>query len=249
MPARHPAPGPASDLLERLYSTGEAEDALGTRLDIFPSSMPRGDTRAIQRLVRGIGATRTLETGMAFGLSTLAIGAVHQARGNGTHIAIDPKQSTMFRSVGVLNLRRAQLEDRVRVIEEPSHVALPMLLGEGVRLDFALIDGRHLFDFVLVDFFYVDQMLETGGIVAFHDTWMGAIASAAAFVQRNRDYEPVRTRAPAIAALRKIREDERSWDHHRGFATHPLIARSALMRMAKRALARAGIRRTMLVKR
>jgi hypothetical protein len=126
----------------------------------------------------------------------------------------------------------------VRVIEEPSHVALPRLLAEGVRLDFALIDGRHLFDFAIVDFFYVDQMLEVGGVLAFHDTWMSAIAHAAAFVQRNRDYEPVRTRAPAIAALRKVREDERSWDHHRGFATHPLVARSALMRAAKRALAR-----------
>lgn len=238
----------AAALLERIYETNQAEAPDGTRLDIFPSSMPRGDTRAIQRLVRELEAARTLETGMAFGVSTLAIGAVHQERGTGTHVAIDPLQSTVYRSVGALNLRRAHLEDRVRVIEEPSHVALPKLLDEGVRLDFALIDGRHLFDFVLVDFFYVDQMLDVGGVVAFHDTWMPAIAQAAGFVRRNRAYEPVRSRAPAIAALRKTGEDARKWDSHRGFAADSLVVRAALMRVAKRALVRAGLRQTTLVK-
>ena len=237
------APSPASDLLERIYEANEVEGPDGAPRDIFPSSMPRGDTRAIQRIVRELGATRTLETGMAFGLSTLAIGAVHQERGSGSHIAIDPYQSSWFRSVGMLNLSRAKLEDRVRVIEESSHVALPGLLGEGVRLDFALIDGRHMFDYALVDFFYIDQMLDVGGVVAFHDTWMPAIAEAVAYVRRNREYEPVRSRAPVIAALRKVGGDERPWGHHRGFAAHPLVARAALMRVAKRALARVGVRR------
>jgi len=41
--------------------------------------------------------------------------------------------------------------------------------AQGERIDFAFIDGAHTFDHVLVDFFYIDRMLNVGGIVAFDD--------------------------------------------------------------------------------
>ena len=106
----------AAQLLEQIYATSRVEAADGTTVSPFPAGIPREHAAEIMRLVREHGLTRTLETGMAYGVSTLAIGSVHQDRGEGAHIAIDPAQDTHFKGIGKLNVERAGLEDRVRVI-------------------------------------------------------------------------------------------------------------------------------------
>ena len=111
-------------------------------------------------------------------------------------------------------------EGAVRTLETgtPSETALPRLGAEGLELDFALVDGLHLFDHTLVDFFYADRMLRDGGLVVFHDTWMPAVAQAVAYVEANRAYERVRAGDAAMAVLRRTGGDERAWDFHRDFA-------------------------------
>jgi predicted O-methyltransferase YrrM len=205
-------------LIGQIYETGKVEAADGSLVDAFPAALPRFHAQEIERLVRDMRLTRTLETGMAYGLSTLAICAVHEERGEGQHIAIDPYQSSDWGGIGRLNLERAGLSGRARVIEARSDEALPRLRDEGVRVDFALIDGLHLFDATLVDFFHADRMLEPGGVVVFHDTWMPAVAQAVAFVRENRAYEPLEAGDAAMTALRKTADDEREWDFHRDFA-------------------------------
>lgn len=205
-------------LIDRIYETGKVEAADGSLIDAFPAALPRVHAKEIERLVRDMGLTRTLETGMAYGLSTLAICSVHEERGEGDHIAIDPHQSTDWGGIGRLNLKRAGLSGRAEVIEARSDEALPRLRDEGVRLDFALIDGLHVFDATLVDFFHADRMLDPGGVVVFHDTWMPAVAQAVEFVRTNRAYEPIEAGDAAMTALRKTADDDRDWDFHRDFA-------------------------------
>jgi predicted O-methyltransferase YrrM len=204
-------------LIDRIYDTGKVEAADGSPVDAFPTALPRFHAQEIARLVRDLELTSTLETGMAYGLSTLAICGVHEARGAGSHIAIDPYQSSDWGGIGLLNLERAGLSGRARVIEARSDEALPRLRDEGVRIDFALIDGLHLFDATLVDFFHADRMLDRGGVVVFHDTWMPAVAQAVAFVRENRAYEPLEAGDAAMVALRKSADDDRAWDFHRDF--------------------------------
>ena len=206
-------------LIDRIYETGKVEAPDGSLLDAFPAALPEAHAGEVARLVGELGLVRTLETGMAYGLSTLAICGVHEARGEGEHIAIDPHQASDWRRIGLLNLERAGLSHRARVIEIPSDEALPRLRDEGVRIDFALIDGMHLFDTTLVDFFHADRMLDVGGVVVFHDTWMPAIAQAADFVRTNRAYEPLEAGDAAMVALRKLRDDDRPWDFHRDFTS------------------------------
>jgi predicted O-methyltransferase YrrM len=206
-------------LIDRIYETGKVEAPDGSLLDAFPAALPEAHAGEVARLVGELGLVRTLETGMAYGLSTLAICGVHESRGEGEHIAIDPHQASDWRRIGLLNLERAGLSHRARVIEIPSDEALPRLRDEGVRIDFALIDGMHLFDTTLVDFFHADRMLDVGGVVVFHDTWMPAIAQAADFVRTNRAYEPLEAGDAAMVALRKLRDDDRPWDFHRDFTS------------------------------
>jgi predicted O-methyltransferase YrrM len=216
-------------LLDRIYASGKVEGPGGEAIDAFPEGLPRAHAEAIARLVRELRLTSTLETGMAYGLSTLAICGVHEERGEGSHVAIDPYQSRDWRGIGVLNLERAGLSARARVIEARSDEALPRLRDEGLRIDFALIDGLHLFDATLVDFFHSDRMLDVGGVVVFHDTWMPAVAQAVAYVRANRAYEAIEPCASGMAALRKLGDDDRAWDFHRDF-----VPRSGLGRLLRR---------------
>jgi predicted O-methyltransferase YrrM len=203
------------ELLERIYASGFVEDAAGEQLAAFPESLPRHHAEELARLVRDEGAASTLETGMAYGVSTVAM-----ATGSSSHVAIDPFQRTSWGGVGLLNAERAGVADRVRLIEERSDAALPALVAEGLSLDLALLDGMHLFDFTLVDFFFCDRMLRVGGLVLFHDTWMPAVRQAADYVLANRAYERVAGAGDDdLWVLRKAGEDDRAWDFHRDFST------------------------------
>jgi len=214
-----PVAAGARDVLEEVYATPvfvDPRDPDGPPLEVFPTSIPREHAVRLAEIVRDNDFTRTVETGMAYALSTLAIAGVHAERGSGSHTAIDPIQSTKWRSIGRENVVRAGLEPFVRIVEEQSDEALPRMATSGQVCDFAFIDGQHLFDFVLVDFFYLDRMLVEGGIVAFHDPWIPAVGRVLDFVRSNRAYE-VTSEDDHLALLRKAGGDERDWDDYRPF--------------------------------
>ena len=184
-----------------------------------PSNAPIEEETALllARLTRELDARRTIETGMAAGHSAVAIASVHAERGDGHHTCVDPYQTAQWKSAGLDLCEAAGVLDRVELIEEPSEFALPRLAGEGARFDLAFVDGLHLFDHVLVDFFYFDRMLEVGGVVVFHDTWMPAVQKVVGYVVANRAYERHggRTaeleRESNVSVLRKTAVDDRDW--------------------------------------
>jgi predicted O-methyltransferase YrrM len=202
------------ELLDRIYASGLVEDAAGEQLPAFPESLPRQHAEELARLVRDEGARSTLETGMAYGISTVAIASAADC-----HVAIDPHQRTSWRGIGLLNAERAGVAPRVRLIEQRSELALPRLVTEGLELDLALLDGMHLFDHTLVDFFYCDKMLRAGGVMVFHDTRMPGVRQAAEYVLANRAYERVGAGDEDMWVLRRTRDDDRAWDFHADFVS------------------------------
>jgi predicted O-methyltransferase YrrM len=234
-------------LLRSIYETGQVRDGAGEPVYAFPAAVSQETGMALFETVLESGAERTLEIGMGYGVSTLFIGQAHRDRGRGRHTAVDPNQRTEYRSIGLLNLERAQLTDLVTPVEEPSHVALPRLEAEGERFDLVFIDGLHLFDVALVDFFYADRLLPVGGYLVVDDLWMPAIRRVLAYVRRNRDYEfslpraatsvPLARRARRVARRVAQQPFARDWsgakwrgvnacllrkraDDHRGWAFH-----------------------------
>jgi predicted O-methyltransferase YrrM len=153
--------------------------------------------------IRTFKPERTLETGMAYGMSTLFICQALQDNEAGHHTAIDPFQLTEFKSIGLLNIERAHLTPRLRFHAAASDVVLPQLCAEGQTLDFAFIDGWHLFDFTLVDFYYIDKLLRVGGHVAFDDLWLPAVRKVVSFVLRNKAYTLVRVSSTHPAPMWK----------------------------------------------
>jgi predicted O-methyltransferase YrrM len=177
---------PLADEILRTQQT-ELPDGSIVRADSY---IARAECELIYRAVDAADAVRAIEIGMAYGVSSLCIADALSRRGHAASlISIDPNQSTQWRNAGVHLLRRARLGELSRVLEEPSQLALPKLVHAGTRVRFVLIDGWHTFDHTLVDFFFADQLLETGGVVVFDDVGYPAIRAVVRFVLANRDYE------------------------------------------------------------
>jgi len=155
------------------------------------SFIPRDECELIYESVRSCGATRAVETGMAFGVSSLCIADALSRNGTPFElISIDPVQTTDWQSAGVHLLARAGFA--VTLLEEPSQLALPRLAAAGERFGFGFIDGWHTFDHTLIDFFYIDMMLADGGIIVLDDVGYPAINAAVRFILANRSYELVK---------------------------------------------------------
>ena len=182
---------PESSLADRILSTGFVESDAGERLPVR-SSISAEEGHALQLLIRAAGCRTAVEIGLAYGISALFIGAALQNGSDIHHYIIDPKQQEDWSGIGLTNLRRAGLDGPVEFSSDPSYAALPRLLERGVRVDFGFIDGFHVFDYALLDFFYVDLLLNVGGIVAFDDANWKSLRALRRFIERNRSYTLLR---------------------------------------------------------
>lgn len=168
----------------------------------------------LQRMIRQEDPEVTLEVGLAYGVSAMFIcEALQEGRGK-RHIAVDPLQfgdvhgldlqydlsqwgeydwapSTGWRGIGVRNVEQAGYGAMLEHVNAPSNLGLPALLRDKTVVDFAFIDGWHTFDYVLLDFMYVDWMLREGGVVVFDDANNPAIRRVLRYVLTNRRYEVV----------------------------------------------------------
>lgn len=65
---------------------------------------------------------------------------------------------------------------------------LPKLVDEGTRIQFDFVDGWHTFDHTLVDFFYLDMMMDVGGVMILDDVGYPGLKRLAEFIVSNRAY-------------------------------------------------------------
>jgi predicted O-methyltransferase YrrM len=172
------------EFLTRAYAAGSTPDAADRGIDLDPHSVTREQGEGLRRLALAEGAERTIEVGLALGMSALFLCRAVLERG-GRHVAIDPFQRESWNGAGLRTLRDAGVDDMVEVIHEESQLALPRLAREGRSFDFAFIDGDHRFEGVFLDLYFMTRLVRPGGLVAVDDTWMPAVRLAVAYVERN----------------------------------------------------------------
>lgn len=214
-------------LLEQIVAHGSAERRDGTPIRLH-SQISRPHAEALQRLVERRKPERALEIGMAYGVASLAILGAGARR----LTSIDPFQSADWEGVGRHGVERAGFAERHTLIEQPDHLALPQLVQGGERVQLAYIDGWHTFDHTLLDFFYVDKLLDVGGVVAFNDCSLRAVHRVTRFVTTHRHYREIdaglpRTYASLRARLQRRQQEDRyfekladeqpSWDFYAPF--------------------------------
>ncbi len=101
------------------------------------------------------------------------------------HIVIDPHQTKYWGGQGIAHLKAAGHGKYLEFHEEPSFQFIPDIVKAGQQIDLAFIDGWHTFDYVFVDFFFVDKMLRTGGVVVFDDADWPSIRPIIRYIIRN----------------------------------------------------------------
>jgi predicted O-methyltransferase YrrM len=194
-PAARMAP---KELLAQIYQRREVMDANG-RSHSLHSEVTPDEGELIASMIAKNGFTRTLEIGCAYGLSSLHVCGALSGRPGAHHTIIDPGQFTEWQGVGVHQLALCGVE-AYTLIQDPSEIALPALLKEGRTFQFAVIDGWHTFDHTLLDFFFVNRLLEPGGIVVIDDMQLPGIRKVARYITNYPNYRVVGTARPSVFA-------------------------------------------------
>jgi predicted O-methyltransferase YrrM len=178
-------------VLEELYAAKQVVSRGGKVLSLFPDAIERHKGASLSAWVRRARPRVTLEVGLAFGASALAVCQALEENGEGHHHAMDPYQRSHYDAAGLEHLEAAGLSHRLTFYEAPSYLQLPKLVEQGLKVDFAFVDGQHLFDYVLTDAFFIDLLLPVGGVMAFDDVWMGSVRKVIKFLMTNRGYRLV----------------------------------------------------------
>ena len=200
-------------ILEQVREEGRSVDLEGNWKET-PCLITTGEGEELHRIALDLKPKFTVEVGLAMGISTLYLLQAIAKKKCGRLLSMDPFQrSPGFGGVGLMNIRRAGLDGFHLFTERPSQLALPGLLEQGVSADLAFVDGNHLFDYTLLEFFYLDKLLRKDGWIVFHDYRFPSVRACLNFVEANFDYEVIATDEKNLRILRKRSHDERPWWH------------------------------------
>ena len=210
-----------------IYEATTVKGISGKSIDIWPTGITQASGDFLRDLVVREAAAKTLEVGLGLGLSSIAIveGLLsNQARGvrQISHTTMDYAQSNRDHA-GEQTLRDSGADAATRFIPRDSCVALPQLLSDGERFDFAFIDGGHQFDPLLVDVFFALRLVKPDGLIVLDDHWMPAVQTVLAYCTSNWELqlELFDAQGPGsrlVAFRNNSRAHQRAWDHFRSFS-------------------------------
>jgi predicted O-methyltransferase YrrM len=151
------------------------------------TSIPTPEGEFLWSQIRKHQYTNTIEVGCALGIASLYICDALSEFDEVSHTILDPYQSTQWQNIGICNLENIGFQNYT-LIEKPSEIALPQLLDQQARFDFAFIDGWHTFDHTLLDFFYLNRLVRVGGMIVFDDVKYPSIARVLEYVAKYPHY-------------------------------------------------------------
>jgi predicted O-methyltransferase YrrM len=147
-------------VIDRLIRDGRTVARLdNSDHEIFPVAVSAAEGQSLRDWVIREKVTRTIEIGLAYGLSALFVceGLLKNGQQNVRHVVVDPYQKG-FKNCGLQLLEEAGVSDLVEYHDEESQILLPRLLSQGQTFDLAFVDGSHLFDRVFLDLIYLGRL-------------------------------------------------------------------------------------------
>ena len=222
--------------LYQLTQTAEITGRYGKTFSSLGALSSLNNLVVLRNLAMRLKPSATLEIGLSFGGSCLALTASHRDLGRSPqrqHAAIDPFQQEVWDDVGLLTIDRAGLSGYLDFRSGFSCYELPRLIDEGKQFDLVYIDGSHLFEDCFVDLYFVTRLLTHRGLVIFDDSTDPNVRKVLRFITMNLkiifelfDVAPFRhdngqtfryrvarlLRQTQMTAFRKIGPDERPWN-------------------------------------
>ena len=153
----------------------------------------------------------SLEIGLCHGISSMAI-CDNLKESNGVNHIIDP--GLRINKYGINNLEKAGLKDNFIHYDDVSEVVLPQLLQDDFKVDFVFMDGWLTLDHLMLDFFYIDKILNIGGIVMFDNCEMSSVREAFNYFSQYPSYHELTSYLYRCRYLIKQSGDKRNWNWH-----------------------------------
>ena len=194
------------------------EDERGNTERLTIAGIDTASLQVIYYLVCKLQASHTIETGFGHGLSAVAILLGKAGLADQKHMSIDHRGLPNGEGGVVQRHIESRFKDSFERIYEPSEIALPALLRKkpDMRIKFALIDGNHHLDGVMIDFYYLDRFCAIGGYLLIDDVRFPAVETLVNFIRSNKSNYRVQE-IGRFAVLQKLDDDRRAWNHFRPF--------------------------------
>jgi predicted O-methyltransferase YrrM len=130
----------------------------------------------LQQVFDIVKPKKTLEVGLAYGISALFFLEKHREYGSspGAHLAIEP--DNYWGTAAVYNIEKEGLLPYLQIRKDYSDRVLPSLSLEDYRIQLAYIDTTKQFDVVMQDVYFINKILDTGGVIILDDcggNWPG----------------------------------------------------------------------------
>jgi predicted O-methyltransferase YrrM len=177
-------------VLEEIYESGFVIDSRGNKFR-NEAGVTATCGHYLAHLIRKEQLNKTLEIGLAYGISALYICQAHAENASkGMHIAIDPFQSSKWNNIGVFNIERAKLSKHFKFFELESEFVLSQL-GYSEKeygfssLDLVFVDGCHRFDAVLMDVMLSIKLLKKNGFLVLDDCDLASVKKVVQFIRNN----------------------------------------------------------------
>ncbi len=130
-----------------------------------------------------------LEMGFHTGSTALYMAAsTADHGGHVTSVCLDNEADT---ARGEELLRENGVADRHRLLKDNSNRILPELFLAGEKFDFVFMDGWKTFDHLVMEIYFINQVLRTGGAVVFDDSYMPSVRQAIRLIKRYYGYTEV----------------------------------------------------------
>ena len=176
------------ELVARIVSQGFVETAGGERLRLH-SGTSIAQCEFVAGLVGEIKPVKSVEIGLAFGISTLYICEQLIRQEHREHIVCDPFQHDhVWQGAGLANLAIAGYGDIVRFVEESGDRVVARMALADERIQFCYIDADKRFDSNLVYFWWLDKVLDVGGVLVWDDCDWPSLRRLARLVASHPNY-------------------------------------------------------------
>jgi predicted O-methyltransferase YrrM len=154
------------------------------------SHTPKEQGLFLQKIFDLVKPRKSLEVGLAYGVSALFILEKHREYGNPakSHIIIEPFP---WQGVAEYNIKEEGLTEYADFHYKKSDEVLPVLYHNNEHIQFAYVDTTKIFDVVIQDFYFIDKILDVGGAIILDDcggSWTG-IQKVARFINSLPHYK------------------------------------------------------------
>jgi predicted O-methyltransferase YrrM len=174
-------------LLKNIFLKNQVEDKNG---NLFPlhSNTSEKQCEFLQELIREVKPSASLEIGLAYGISAVAIlDELKKLKQPFHHTIMDPYQES-WNDIGLLNIEKAGFADHITFHRKFSDQVLPSLYNDNYRIQFAYIDSTKVFDVLMTDVYFINKILNVNGILVLDDCGFPGIRLLVRFLSQLPGY-------------------------------------------------------------